>query len=277
MHEFVSRLAQGTLPRRAVAVTFDDGYRDNLNVAKPLLSKVGVPATVFLSTGSIGSGRPFWWDELARLVFGHRDATRGSLVIASRPIDVSLPGLANGVEPTSNWRAWAPVQTARESLYLDLWKLLCHLTAAERESSLEEVGHLLHPSLPPDEDSLPMNPDHVSELVAHSLIDVGAHTVTHPHLTTLPAEDQQREVYESRLACETLTGLVVEGFAYPHGNVDVRVKAVVQTSGLRWACSTRCATLRRSSFDPFDLPRIQVLDWTGQELARILSTTRSEI
>jgi peptidoglycan/xylan/chitin deacetylase (PgdA/CDA1 family) len=55
------------LPKRPVAVTFDDGYRDNLVTAKPLLERHGVPATVFVASGYVGSGREFWWDELERL------------------------------------------------------------------------------------------------------------------------------------------------------------------------------------------------------------------
>ena len=62
---FVARLRSGDLPHDAVALTFDDGYLDNLRQAKPILEAAGVPATVFLATGRIGTGEEFWWDELA--------------------------------------------------------------------------------------------------------------------------------------------------------------------------------------------------------------------
>ena len=55
------------LPERGVVVTFDDGYLDNLQFAKPSLQKYGVPATVFAATGSTGTDREFWWDELERI------------------------------------------------------------------------------------------------------------------------------------------------------------------------------------------------------------------
>ena len=62
-------LAKGaTLPGRSVVVTFDDGYADNLHNAKPLLERYGIPATIFLTSGFIGSGNGFWWDELDRLL-----------------------------------------------------------------------------------------------------------------------------------------------------------------------------------------------------------------
>ena len=62
--------------RQAVAVTFDDGYADNLHAAKPLLERAGVPATVFVTSGYVGGMRPFWWDELEELLLWPGDSRR---------------------------------------------------------------------------------------------------------------------------------------------------------------------------------------------------------
>ena len=88
LEEFVRRLEADKLPDNAVAVTFDDGYLDNLTNAKPLLSAAGVPATVFIATSYLGE--QFWWDELARLLLARegpsslrsRSATKPSTLIA---------------------------------------------------------------------------------------------------------------------------------------------------------------------------------------------------
>ena len=64
--KLVQYLKAGSLPPKSVAVTFDDGYADNLYEAKPILEKYQIPATVFVCTGYVG--REFWWDELDRLV-----------------------------------------------------------------------------------------------------------------------------------------------------------------------------------------------------------------
>src|SRR5215217_4356416 len=68
LQELVESLRQGRTPRRAVIVTFDDGYADNLHQAKPLLERHRVPATFFLTAGQVGQAREFWWDELDRLL-----------------------------------------------------------------------------------------------------------------------------------------------------------------------------------------------------------------
>ena len=65
--ELAARMDAGDLPPRSVALTFDDGYRDNLETAEPLLARYGVRATIFVVSWYVGSGREFWWDELEAL------------------------------------------------------------------------------------------------------------------------------------------------------------------------------------------------------------------
>ena len=67
MSEFVALNRNAKLPKDAIAVTFDDGYLDNLTRAKPSLSATGVPATIFVVTSCLATKQPFWWDQLARL------------------------------------------------------------------------------------------------------------------------------------------------------------------------------------------------------------------
>jgi peptidoglycan/xylan/chitin deacetylase (PgdA/CDA1 family) len=65
----VKGLAEGNLPRRSVAVTFDDGYAGVLHHALPILERWKIPAAVFLPTGSLGAKAEFWWDELQRIIW----------------------------------------------------------------------------------------------------------------------------------------------------------------------------------------------------------------
>ena len=278
MCELVARLEDGTLPARAVAVTFDDGYVDNLRVAKPILEKHGVPATVFLATGYVGRHSEFWWDELTRLILGRREPLTGAIVLGARTIPVRLEtvdGDDGGV--SSGWRADERPRTLRQQLYCDVWRELRVLEPAAREEALERIRELFgSPAASPDD--LPMTAEEVRRLVrgSHGTIDIGAHSESHRPLTAVPVGDRAREIRQSGRACEALAGKAIDGFAYPHGDVDRMTRDLVRNSGFRWACSTRHAAVDRAHFDLFDLPRVQMRNWTASELDRTLARAASK-
>lgn len=270
MREFVARLEDGTLPRLAVAVTFDDGYGDNVRAAKPILEAVGVPATVFLTTGYLGKGKEFWWDELARLILTRHEAAEGAIVIAGRSIEVELPPLPGTAASSPAWRAWEPARTPRERLYLEIWNQLRILGERGREEALETVRRFFNHA-PACESDFPMTADDVKRLLTGAQIEIGAHTETHQPLTTLPVHERRNEIERSRAACEALAGESIQGFAYPHGDLDAVTENLVRESGFRWACSTDRAAVARSRFDLFNLPRLQVGHWTAAALERELN------
>src|SRR5829696_3251896 len=121
-------LLEGGLPERAVAVTFDDGYADNLHDAKPLLARYEVPATVFLATGYIGHEREFWWDELDRILLQPGTLPKAlRLSVDGRTHRWELGKAARYGEETARqrrWGAWGGAFGARRRLYLSLWELL---------------------------------------------------------------------------------------------------------------------------------------------------------
>ena len=262
--EFVALLEKRALPQLAVGITFDDGYVDNLWVAKPILEEAGVPATIFLTTGLLGSQQEFWWDELARLTLGRRESAEGVVVIDGRSIAVRLPALPNNAEVSSTWRAWEPPSTERERLYRELWGELRGLGLAPREEGMGSVRDLLRNGVS-DPSDLPMQPKDV-RLLSGDLIDIGAHSETHRPLTRLPIAERRQEIEGCRTACEALIGRPVAGFAYPHGDLDEVTKELVRDGGFQWACSTRSAAVDPTRFDRFDLPRLRALNWTSHEM-----------
>jgi len=116
----------------------------------------------------------------------------------------------------------------------------------------------------------PLSLEEVSALAQGSLIEVGAHTVSHSDLSTLPAAAQQEEIQSSKAQLEELLNRPVTSFSYPYGSLSGKTATIVREAGFVRACSVNAELVKRPT-DPFRLPRLQVQDWGGDEFARQLS------
>ena len=264
MDAFVARLQSGDLPHDAVALTFDDGYLDNLLQAKPILEAAGVPATVFLTTGRIGTGEEFWWDELARMVLSRAEPLSASVTVEAESLQIDLPPIDPQMEPRVTWRAWDRPVTAREATYQTLWRALRDCAPEHRAAAMAQLRRVFGATRPNPED-LPMRAADVRRLVSDR-VSIGAHGCTHQPLTSLPAAARVEEIQRSRVEAEALSALPVTGFTYPHGDRDAETIDMVRRAGYRWACSTREATIDPLRADLHDLSRIAVGDWRANVL-----------
>jgi len=240
----VEGMRAGALPRRSVALTFDDGYVDNLLVAKPLLERFGVPATVFVVSGYVGTSKPFWWDELERICTQPQalPATL-RLVIAARE---------------RTWRTTGE----RRTLYRELREAFAPLPETERE---ELVAELRAWSGARRGRSEAMSAEQLRSLVDGNLIEVGAHTVSHPSLPALDRASQIAEIRGSRDRLAELLGREVRLFSYPFGAHDRTTVESARAAGTACACTTVGDGVQ-SSGDPYRLPRLYVGDWAADEL-----------
>ena len=264
MDALVARLQSGDLPHDAVALTFDDGYLDNLRQAKPILEAAGVPATVFLTTGRIGTDEEFWWDELARMVLCRAEPLSASVTVEAESLQIDLLPIDPEMEPRVTWRAWDRPVTAREATYQTLWRALRDCAPERREGAMAQLRRVFDATRPNPED-LPMSAADVRRIVSDR-ISIGAHGCTHQPLTSLPAAARVEEIQRSRAEAEALSALPVTGFAYPHGDRDAETIDMVRRAGYRWACSTCEATIDPLHADLHDLSRIAVRDWRANML-----------
>ena len=224
-----------------MALTFDDGYLDNLLQAKPILEAAGVPATVFLTTGPIGKGEEFWWDELTRMVLSRAQPLSPTLTVEAEGFQADLPPIDPRIEPRVAWRAWDPAVTAREAAYQTLWQALRDCAPERREAAMAQLRRVFGRTRPNPED-LPMGAADVRRLVSDR-VSIGAHGCTHQPLTNLAAAARFEEIQRSRVESEALSAFPVSGFTYPHGDRDAETIDMVRRAGYRWACSTREATV----------------------------------
>jgi peptidoglycan/xylan/chitin deacetylase (PgdA/CDA1 family) len=242
----------GTLAPDAVAVTFDDGYLDNLLAGKPRLAAAGIPATVFVATGYTDLPRGFWWDELAFLLLGDRGPDRLEISIGGEHLHLDLES------------------ENRKSALAAVWRKLRVIDPDAREAAMCELRSTFSGCSYDHAANRAMTGAEIRSLANDRLIAIGAHTVTHPALSTLKPGDCRREISESKRACEALIGAPVSSFAYPYGDFDARAEDEVKASGFAYACSTiRGAVLPNS--DLFALPRIHVFDTDGDAFERNLA------
>ncbi len=268
MEELVRRFHDATLPANAIGVTFDDGYRDNLVVAKPILEKYGVPATVFIATGYVGRVSPFWWDELGNMILTEPDPLDHAQVCGEVQVNLKW-GMPEKADADRTWRGWDPPRSARQSCFQRLWGYLQSASDTQRTVVMDAIRSIL--KMKADPLSLPMNRQEVAELIKGGLITVGAHTVTHPALTDLDREARWAEITLSGEQCFELVGHEVPGFAYPYGNFDERVCEDLVQSRFSWACTTEGFFLGDERPNLFTLPRLTACEAPMSRFKHLLS------
>jgi peptidoglycan/xylan/chitin deacetylase (PgdA/CDA1 family) len=241
----VARLRHGTpLPPNSVAVTFDDGFRNNYTQAFPVLMDCGVPATIFLTTGHIGRGMQLLWTErVARLISGMK-----------RPV----VRLELGDEPR---RWWVRSEAEREQASSEILKLLKRLPVGLREDRIAELVKQVEREEEPT--SLEryefLNWDDVRAMAAAG-IEFGSHTVHHPVLSTLDGRQRLEEVVRSKETIERELRQPCRVFSYPNGGVgdfgdtDRRVLRQVGYTG----AATQIPGFNDLATDPFAVRRVNI-------------------
>lgn len=268
MEEFVERLRRRRLPAGAVALTFDDGYRDNLLNAAPRLTEFEIPATLFLATGLLGTRREYWWDELARLVLLCSAGAESDIRIGKNTIPVRIEATSRPTDATAGWLAWNRAPTPAAASYVALWKAMRQLPTAEIDGALHQVRTAVGDVAAVEEEALPMTVDEVRLLPAEFVLQ--AHTATHPDMLAIDARDCRDEIARGRDQLAAITGQRPSGFAFPYGREDRNIRAMVSEAGFAWACSTRSAAVRLGEPDLFELPRRAVPNVDGAGLLRFL-------
>jgi peptidoglycan/xylan/chitin deacetylase (PgdA/CDA1 family) len=236
------RLANGTLPARAVCVTFDDGYADNESVALPILKRYGVPATFFIAPG-YSNGSVMFNDAVIEAV---RVAPKGTH-------DLSRLGL--GKHDLSD-------SASRRATIGALLGLLKYRPVRERGELASRLAAAL--GMTPPAADLMMKPGQIKRLQDEGM-EIGAHTVNHPILAVLGEREARAEIFDSKRLLEEITGTPVTLFAYPNGlpgrDYGPRDVQLVKEAGFAAAVSTVDGVAGHGS-DSFQLPRVGLWDRT---------------
>lgn len=247
LSEAVRGLHDGGLPGRAISITFDDGYKDNVTAALPVLERVGVPATFFIATGFLDGGT--MWNDIVI------ESVRRS---GKDVLDLSTVGLEKvSVRSPEEKRA----------AVVNLIGKLKYIQQEKRDRLCMEIADQLGVSPPTN---LMMDS---SDLVVlrDAGMEIGGHTRNHPILCVESDEDAYAEIKNGKRDLEAIIGERVDAFAYPNGrpvlDYDRRHVAMVRNAGFRLAVTTATGCVNRS-LDVFQLGRMSV--WHTSQLKLIM-------
>jgi peptidoglycan/xylan/chitin deacetylase (PgdA/CDA1 family) len=251
----LARLWTGDVPRCAVALTFDDGYLDNLTVAAPLLDSLNLPATFFVTTAGLDRPHPYWWDRLADSIL-HSDRW---------PSAFTIPALRD--EDAVTIAATDRFETLRE-----IHRHIRPMSVDERNDAVDAVIEQCGPAS--SETARPMVGDEIQSLARHDGHRIGAHTVHHLSLPRQPVDVQRQELAESRSTLEQLLGREVRRVAYPFGERVKLTTRLAAEAGFNVGVTTETRAVC-SSDQTLGLPRLEVTADT--DLSAMLSRAFGEV
>lgn len=233
LDELMRRLSDGPADP-VLAITFDDGYQDNYKNAFPILQRYGLPATIFLTTGSMDTDEGLWFERLAVAL---RNTSRESLDLEA--VHFSLR-----------------TETERLSANAEIFSMLRQISNGDRLRLLNDILKQLSVSDVRDRCSSMLTWDEVRAMSVHG-ITFGGHTVAHPFLSRLSSDQFRWEVSECKRRIEDELQRAADYFAYPNGREEdfgSANKQLIREAGYRAAVTTMWGVNDRST-DPFELRR----------------------
>lgn len=234
-------------PERPIIITFDDGYDDNYYHAFPILASLNVPATIFVSTGYIGTDMPFWFDYVAHILWR---APAGPVFTGNLGLELEID---HG-------------QSSRRAGAAALVRALKRVSNRERLSFLQEFKNRYDDIA--DREcmflSRPLDWKQIREM-SSSGIEFGSHTVSHPILSRLDDQELEHELAESRRILELHLDRPAEVLAYPVGGAEEFNETVIKaarSAGYRLGVSYMHGVNCIEQLDHFRLRRHRVERYT---------------
>lgn len=232
-------LKNNSLPPRALAITFDDGYADNATNAVPILKELGLTATFFIATDFINGGA-MWLDQTVEAI----------LQYPGEDIDLSKIGL--GHAKTRNL-------TEKRQLLAKIIPIFRHMEMHERN---DKAAHITIQTGPVDTSNLMLTTQQIMDMNQAGM-SIGAHTKGHPNLSKLSAENAYEQIAGSKKTLEQMLNEEIALFAYPFGreNQDFSYQhaKMVQDLGFKAAVTTDVGVSSKNT-DLYRLPRFTPWD-----------------
>ncbi|WP_421782403.1 polysaccharide deacetylase family protein [Kiloniella litopenaei] len=232
------------LPPNTVAVTFDDGFRNNNSVARPILEKHGIPATFYISTGFINTSRLFWVDRVEHAIN----------TSPLKAIELSVEGNRITLDLSSDERKITSVVAIKTRMKT--------MPPEQRDQTLLELEKACQSTVEPSgvENYQMMSWDELRELHASPLLEIGGHTVNHEIMSYLAPDELEFEITACLDTLRSELGPEIRDYSYPEGQSEHFNQTVIdrlKAHGITLCPSAMHGTNSAGS-DPFRLKRIMV-------------------
>ncbi|MDI6645197.1 MAG: polysaccharide deacetylase family protein [Methanobacteriaceae archaeon] len=217
LNDLTEMIANGKIPEKAVAITFDDGYKDNYEYAFPILKKYDIPATIFLSTGPIEQKKLFWSDEVSYVL----------LNTELKSIDI---------EDIGTYQLNSDEDKIKASI--SVVEKLKKMENNKKEFIIKDLINLTGVNIPSRLGKQNILSWNEIKKMNRNGIDFGAHTVNHPILTNIPLDEAKMEIMNSKNRIEEILNTEVKSFAYPNGDFNEEILSLVRDSGFNSSVTT---------------------------------------
>jgi peptidoglycan/xylan/chitin deacetylase (PgdA/CDA1 family) len=262
LHELFQEIRNGLLSPETLALTFDDGYLDNLTHALPLLEKQKLPATIFVTSGMLGSVQEFWWDSLEKIFWGNN----------------FLPGELS-INYRNDTKTWSiDSNKARLKAFEELCEILKGEPTERIQQQIEKLFEWAGISNAVRDSHKVLSVMQLKTLASSSVIDIGSHSVSHSRLSLLPINQQRKEIIESKQKLESIINKPVRFFSYPFGTqIDFThaTAKIVAEAGYEAGIANIQANVYRPA-NIYSIPRRLVRNWPGVTFSSWLSENRKE-
>jgi peptidoglycan/xylan/chitin deacetylase (PgdA/CDA1 family) len=239
------RLGEG-FKRPSIAITFDDGYLDNYILAYPVLKQHGVPATIYLTTGLVGTLDGIWTEQIG-LAFleTKKDYFHFPALFGDRAIPIKTKEEKEQANSNVSEALKLKPDNKRKELMQELFEVL--------EVNEESGRHF--------EERMMLNWEEVKEMRKDG-ITIGSHSHTHPILSQMSSEKAKEEILNSKKVVERDVDMEVKHFSFPNGREEdfsEELKDYCREIGFESICSVVYGPYNASKKDPFALERVAAI------------------
>jgi len=232
-------------------ITFDDGYRNILSNACPILNKYNLPSTIYITTGPVETDSLIWIDQIYSAIYHCTD----------QYINLEDIGLGSSRDRTS---------FERSEFAKDVTDKFKKLSLKDKEKKLTILNKRL-PYIPGVKNPFKLlSINDIKELSRNPLVTIGAHTINHEILTNISFDSAVNEISDSKKRLEEWLGRPVDHFAYPNGNYNNEIKTQLEKIGFKSAVTTNDSILKSPNF--FELPRLGIGAWDDMATFKCLTS-----